>query len=269
MKHTRQTFAFFLLAAVLIAAVSHGQDDAEDDDWRFVVTPSFWFPAADFDATVDGATAPIDITFCDNAKDFDAFGLSGTFEGWKGDWGFIFDSLWYGMDTDMDLPGPAGRTEIVLGLTQIGLALGYRAGEVSWMDVGEEEQPRLLKFDVYGGGRYGFLKTDFDIKGSGGLPSLSGDKDWVEPYAGGRVTWELTGRLDALLDVNVGGFGIGSATDRNINLLVGCDYHFSEKWSFKAGYRLLDIDYNRGSGADEFGMDGRIHGLQVGLSYYF
>ena len=50
------------------------------------------------------------------------------------------------------------------------------------------------------------------------------------------------------------GFSIGSATDLTWNLYAGVDWRFSPSFDLKLGYRLLDIDYDNGSGSDEFGL---------------
>jgi predicted porin len=68
---------------------------------------------------------------------------------------------------------------------------------------------------------------------------------------------------------DVGGFGIGSASDLTWNIYSALDYKFGKRTSFDIGYRIYDIDYSKGSGSNEFGLDAQIHGPILGLTYRF
>lgn len=68
---------------------------------------------------------------------------------------------------------------------------------------------------------------------------------------------------------DVGGFGIGDASDLTWNLVAGVTYQVSECMDLRAGYRTLDIDYNSGGGPDEFGLDTRFHGPILGMGIRF
>ena len=68
---------------------------------------------------------------------------------------------------------------------------------------------------------------------------------------------------------DAGGFGIGSASKLTWNFVAGIDYKLSENMSFEAGYRISDIDYSRGSGSNEFGLDARTQGPVIGLTILF
>ena len=46
-------------------------------------------------------------------------------------------------------------------------------------------------------------------------------------------------------------------------------YHFTPNFMVFAGYFVLDYDYSRHSGADEFGLDGRFEGPTLGGSIRF
>ena len=43
----------------------------------------------------------------------------------------------------------------------------------------------------------------------------------------------------------------------------------SSGMSIEAGYRILDIDYEGGSGRSAIGLDGQMRGPIVGLAFYF
>ena len=68
---------------------------------------------------------------------------------------------------------------------------------------------------------------------------------------------------------DIGGFGIGSASDLTWNVLAGFDVKPFKNVSFKLGYRYMNIDYDYGSGADEFGIDGSMYGPWLGMTIHF
>ena len=67
----------------------------------------------------------------------------------------------------------------------------------------------------------------------------------------------------------VGGFGIGSASELTWSVVGGLGYKLSDRWTLKMGYRVYDIDYERGRGLSRIGMDMRMHGPWLGLTYGF
>lgn len=62
---------------------------------------------------------------------------------------------------------------------------------------------------------------------------------------------------------------IGEGYNLTWNLLAGIDYKLKENMSLKAGYRILDIDYDSGSGNKEFGLDAQFRGPIIGLTFLF
>jgi predicted porin len=52
-------------------------------------------------------------------------------------------------------------------------------------------------------------------------------------------------------------------------IAFGVDYRLSKNTSLNAGYRIVDLDYSRGSGSDEFGIDLRAKGPFVGMTILF
>ena len=114
--------------------------------------------------------------------------------------------------------------------------VGYRLVE---LPVGESQK---LTFDPIGGIRYAYFKDEANIDPAGPLGgiisgrTLGGDEEWVEPFFGGRVRWDITDKLAAAVRGDIGGFGIGSASQLTWNLIAGIDYQLTEKMSFKFAY---------------------------------
>ncbi len=131
-----------------------------------------------------------------------------------------------------------------------------------------------MTFEPLGGVRYGYIKQelrlDVAVAGIGGIGTrLGGSEEWVEPFVGFRLWWHLNDKLSTGVRTDFGGFGIGSASDLTWNFLAGVDYKLSDKMSVKAGYKILDIDYEGGSGRNRIGLDGQMRGPIVGLTFHF
>lgn len=267
------TIATFTLVICLTSSLVYAQDNASsDDEWRFEVTPYFWAPDIDGDSTINGVTTSLDLSFDDIMDNFDVWGLLGRIEAWKGDWGIILDGSYLDVEGDfhLDTPGPSIDVGVDLEMGNVDLGAAYRLFEAP---LGGNQNQRLW-FDLMGGGRYAYLEQEIDLTVAGPLIGkrskiFGGDEEWVEPFVGGRVGLALTKWLAIAVRGDVSGFGIGSASDLTWNLLGGIDLRFSEWLSLKLGYKIYDIDYERGSGRDKFGLDGQFMGPIAGLTFYF
>ena len=86
---------------------------------------------------------------------------------------------------------------------------------------------------------------------------------------GGRVILTLNEKIDVRLEADVGGFGIGSASDLTSNFVLATAITVSDTVRIHIGYLATIIDYSRGSGINKFGLDGDIQGLLVGATFRF
>jgi opacity protein-like surface antigen len=268
--HKTLMTAAFLLVFMMVCPSAYAQDEVSgSDEWEFQVTPYFFAPAVDGDSTVDGGTVELDLDFGDVLDDFDVFGLSGRFEAWKGDWGFIVDGMYVDLDGDFDFPLPIVN-EVGVDIEQFNLDFAV-SRRLATMPLREDSDIPWVSFEAIGGARYVDLKQEIRPKPALPVPApkLGGSEDWVEPFVGGRITLALSEKWNLLARGDVGGFGIGSASDLTWNLLIGARYRFSQRASLVGGYRIFDIDYERGSGANEFAFDAQLDGPQIGVTIYF
>jgi hypothetical protein len=116
---------------------------------------------------------------------------------------------------------------------------------------------RHLKLDLTAGIRYVYMKSviDIDIEpGAFGLfPSRiksTTRKDWVDPVIGARTQLALSDRWLLSVRGDVGGFGVGSASDFSWQVVAGMGYRITDRTTLSAGYRKLDIDYKAGDDAE-------------------
>lgn len=271
MKNAKNmTIVLTILAVGLFCSSVYGQEEvAGGDEWQVEASPYFWMPSLDFDATVAGGTVHLDMDFGDVIDNFDVFGFSGRIEAWKGKWGLFFDGQYVALDADFKLttPGPGLGVGVDIEDTVLDFGMAYKLIEEPL-----EGKPGLnWSFAPIGGFRYHNLKEEINLKvtvpglGSRGT-TLGGDEEWVELFVGGQLKYDLTEKLAAIVRTDFGGFGIGSASKLTWNFLAGIDYQLKENMSLKLGYKIYDMDYERGNGADMIGFDGKIHGPIIGLT---
>ena len=95
----------------------------------------------------------------------------------------------------------------------------------------------------------------------------------IRPWVDGAVSFRATTELNDLWRLRsvglVGGFGIGEASQLALGLEVSVGRRLGENTRLWIGYRLLSIDYERGSGSRKRHLDMTMHGLIVGVGYAF
>lgn len=277
------TFSLVTILVVFgLSPLAHAEDPSEmadlelgppaSDEWRVELTPYFFAPAVDAKSTVSGSTSSLDLSFGDIIDNFGVFGLSGRIEAWKGDWGIFFDGAYLALDGDFTLSTPAPTIGIGVEITDamLDFGLGYRLLKLPLA----EDQSRMLIGDLLGGGRYHYLKQEIELSAVHPIlgpvgTTLGGDEEWVELIVGARIKFDIFENFAVLVRGDVGGFGIGSGSDLTWNVVAGVDWRFKENMSLKIGYRILDVDYERHSGASTFGFDGQMKGPIIGLTIIF
>jgi len=266
--------AITFLLTVCIALPVYGEDATNSSgDWEIRLMPYFWMPSMKADSTINGLSGSIDLSFGD-VLDYLDFTAMGRVEAWKGKWGLTFDGIYMNLGASESFQGRREAVnfnidaDVRLGMADFGLA--YRIYEQRF---GNNDEQRLA-FEPYGGLRYGYLKQKIDLNvdiagiGSRGR-TLGTSEEWVEPFIGGRLIWDLNKRIALNFRGDAGGFGIGSASDLTWQVAGGVDYKFTKNMILNAGYRYVDLDYSRGSGSDEFGIRLKAQGPVLGLTILF
>jgi opacity protein-like surface antigen len=123
-----------------------------------------------------------------------------------------------------------------------------------------------LSFEALAGGRYNYVKSEVEILS---LLKSKESQDWVDPIVGIRLRAGLTEKLSLRVRGDIGGFGIGSASDFAWNVVAFLGYQLSRRITLGAGWRILDIDYEKGSGSRRFEYDVTTSGPVVGLAFRF
>lgn len=263
----RETTIRLLLipAALAVVLASAPARATSSDEWKITIAPYFFVANPDYDATISGRTANVDLSFSDIWDNFDVLAGSLHIEAWKGDWGIISDSNFTDLDGDF---GPRDNLNAQLRQFWTDVLGAYRIGKFTLLD-----QP--LTADIMGGLRYHYLKQKgkFALPGPSGpgpgIPSIRVGKseDWVEPVIGIKFAWQFAQKWKLRTGGTVGGFDIGSASKQTWVINAVINYQFARHWSFGCGYRYFNMDYSKGSGTDKFGFDGSIDGILVGFEW--
>lgn len=196
------------------------------------------------------------------------------------------------------VPVSVGPVEVDATTRQLILdaRLGYRVlsrsfGELRGGDA--DDDPRRLDLDLFAGARYMRFETelevfvppiqvpgfnvgvsvpafpnldlpDVEVPGVtvGGLDrDFEENVDWVDLIVGLRTRVDLTERLWVGVRADLGGFGIGSASDFTWQAMGLLNYRLTDHWILSGGYR--------GLGYDREPYDLTQHGPILGFSYRF
>ncbi len=255
-------------------------------DFEIILMPYIWAASVDGDITVKGITADVDLDFHD-ALELLTIGAMGRGEvWWKGRVGLTTDLLYMDLEDDFDVTvgtrlanRPIGRLlerrgidlprdiDIDVFFRQVVWEFGAGVRPLDLSFGGADDEVFRTFFDVLGGGRYWFFKTRVEIDPPDARESVS--LDWVEPYVGGRIGLGLFNRVTVAVRGDAGGFGVGSGSDLTWNLVAGVDVRLFGGASASLGYRILDLDYSRGSGDDRREAELQLTGPILGFGLRF
>jgi hypothetical protein len=191
-----------------------------------------------------------------------------------------------------------GPTEIDFDSTMVivRVAGGYRLYS---RQLGGPDSHRRFDLHAYAGGRFWYLKMEIDVEippvripgfsvgatarlpigggrlidlGSATVPgatvggvdrSFEDSQWWIDPLIGLRFHADLSDRWQLFGHGDVGGFGIGSASDFTWEAALAAGYRVSRSWTLALGYRAIGIDHD-GSAVQ---LDAVMHGPQIGAVY--
>lgn len=120
------------------------------------------------------------------------------------------------------------------------------------------------------GGRVNYLSSGLDITRNtvgGGTELLSGSisQTWFDPVIITRFTGDVNDKWLFGFRGDFGGFGIGSTFTWQLQGDVG--YRFSNLFHTSIGYRILGMDYDKGTGEDRFRYDVNTFGADIRFGF--
>ena len=243
----KKTLAAVLLLITLFSATTAYSQ--EERAWKFDLAPFYlWAVNLEGDATVRGATNPVDLSFdqiFDNLEGAFIFHFEALHEN---KWGFIADIDY--LDISQNAQVAVFDIDVSVKETVAEFDGFYRIAH------------GVHQFDMVAGVRYNEVKLEYDIRN---LPfDNSRTENWWDPVVGVRYRYPIADRWTLQLRGDIGGLGIGSDfTWQTIGLI---DYQPWKYVSLVGGYRALSLDYETGSGNDGFKYDVLLHGPVLGLN---
>jgi opacity protein-like surface antigen len=227
---------------------------AQAQDWEYTATLSGWFSGIGTEVDTRFGTLETELSFADVWDNLD-MAFFGSFEARQGRWSLIGDLVYADLGTERATPfGQAFRSaEVQVKAT---LLSGYATYNV--LDTS------VQKLDLGAGFRFNDVSVDVQLNGNL-LPSTSqlSSDNWVDPLLAARFQHDFSDKWFAVGFADVGGFGIGDASNLTWQAYGGIGYRFNETWSAQAGYRYLSIDRDFGGRNITLDMSGPIIGVQA------
>jgi hypothetical protein len=247
---------FFAAVLVLMLACfsvsAFAGEQAKEGNWDFNLAPLYlWMVDMEGDLGIGPVNTGVNVPFSDIFDNLESV-FTVHFEAThRSNWGLFFDYSY--LDVGASGPGPQGLTTINIDMASTMVEVGglYRI----------ENGPHT--FDMLGGVRYTKLEPDVTVTPPGGKRGLT--EDWYDPIIGVRYFYDFGNKWMLSARGDIGGFGVGCDFTWNVAALV----HF-QPWKnvgFVAGYRVLDQDYEDGSGLNRFKYDMRLSGPLLGLNF--
>lgn len=223
----------------------------DPDKWQFQLTPYIWIAGIKGRAGIGNLSVDVDAGITDENVDLN-FGVMGTFEARKNRFIVLTDLQYSNLGTDRATPGPLFSTaEADFKTFVLDPELGYRV-------VDNPEKGAFV--DVLGGIRYWHLKTDLTFN-TGLLTTVtaSRSRSWVDGVAGIRGRAHLTPRVFLTGKADLGGGG----SNFTYQLFGGGGLLVGSRYALIAGWRHLDVNYNKDGFLFDNALSGPIFGFAI------
>ena len=149
-----------------------------------------------------------------------------------------------------------------MSFTMTDLAAFYRLGTFALGGQGS-----TASFDLLAGARIWTLDMKLSAEYMQMGDSVHMQKSWVDPTIGARTSIRFNDRWYGELRGGVGGFGASSTFTWDTMALIG--YNFWENATVLGGYRAVGLNYESGSGRNNFKANATLHGPVIGLAFTF
>lgn len=213
-----------------------------------------WFTSLSNTVNAPVGTIKTDLDFSDILDDLE-IAFMGAFEAHHNGWSLIGDLVYADLSSEKATPGPVFNS--AKADTEMTIVSGYAIYRV--FDTAD------AAVDIGGGLRWYDINIDVGLTGGPVPGKRSFSEDWVDPVVAARLIVPLGGGWSAAGFADIGGFGIGDASDPSWQVLASVAYDFNDTWSARFGYRYLSIDKKIG-GSD---VDLELYGPMLGVTARF
>ena len=225
----------------------------DPDKWQFQFSPYLWIAGINGRTGLGNLVVDVDAGLTDENVDLN-FGLMGTFEARKKRFIILTDFQYSNLGTNRATPGPLFTTaEADFKTFVLDPKIGYRI-------INNPEKGAFV--DVLAGIRYWHLTTDLNFNAElGSSVTSSRSRSWADGAGGIRGKTQLTPRIFLTGEADLGGGG----SNLSYQLFGGVGVLVSKRYTLIAGYRDLDVNYNK----DGFLFDNALRGPIFGLGIKF
>jgi len=234
--------ALAALTAVPAAAQTAGAPPAaataDDGHWHYVFTPYLWTMSQKGEASFKGIPPqPIEMSFSDiwNNLDFPALGA---FEAHNGRWGVATDLMYMNLGAKVPV-SVLGQPEPSIDARQF----TFEATALYRVYRGAPREGMRSYVDLVAGARYNKVRAGLQTSL---IPDTERSFDWVDGVIGARSQLPLAKKVAIGGRADIAGFGSDLTWQAHADLRV----QLSQHWALGAGYRYIDTDYDKGTGAD-------------------
>jgi hypothetical protein len=248
----------------LAADTAADQFTTPDREWNLIVSPYVWAASLKGDASLAGLNSEIDIPFSEIFDHLDLAAM-GNVEVTNGLFGFYLDGQYVQTSQDEHL----ADNEIGLKIKTTILAAGvyYRAYDLPLGGKTVFGEPRHFTIEPTIGIRWTKLEVDADA----GFIGINKSADWVDPFVGARVSYDLSEKWNLSGEADTGGFDTGSKLAINAQAYLGYrTYMFNHPTILRVGYRVLSQHYETDDfTGNKFRWNVTQHGPVLGFSMRF
>jgi hypothetical protein len=235
--------------ALAMCGIAMGAAPAPDDDLHLDLSLGLWGTSVSGTTGIGRLETDVDVSFDDIIRHTN-FAAMGGAEMSKGNWILYLNGMYCQLNgsatgvrgQDADLRADMGIGDLAVGYTLVRTEVGT--------------MPLTLTPAI--GARYTYLSESIDV---GSLPSIDENRQWIDPYIGGRVVLGLTDNLAWRTEGSVGGTNFVS--DTTWSAATYLDWEFAKSFILNVGYRALSWDYDQ----NDLKWEITFHGPWIGLTW--
>lgn len=266
-----------LLTLILFPPVARSGDlatmtepPAPNSRWQLSATPYGWFTWLKGDQTVRGRSVDVDVNPIELLEHLDGVPFMGYLEAREGKFALYGDIVYAPLNLGSDGVRSRGIHPAINGTlsASVGLSIDQTIVEAGGTyEVAKwQSDTGTTAVDILAGARYWHQEADLRLSLDASLDiadlsvvrgaalARSGGVDWVDPVVGAVVRHNLGPGQDMVLRGDIGGFGAGSQFSWNVLAAYSFEICSEDGVTYAGvlGYRLLDVDYEKGSGRSKY-----------------
>lgn len=266
----------------------------EPSGWSLSFTTYSWLPWMSGQTGVRGRTLDVEATPRDMLKalDWSSLPVWMSYTELRNGRLALFNDIVYskvagsaGFERSREGPLLAGTVQVDVEADFEQLTFELGAAYEVWSN-GAPKAAGHTALDILGGARYWRqeLNVSVDITSSATLQgplgildlarvgnrvfAKSGSVDWVDPFVGARLRYDIDAGQSVAVRGDIGGFGVGSDLSWQAIATYNWEMCVTDRYIVDGyvGYRALSVDYSQGAGKTKYEFDAVQHGPVMGAS---